>query len=130
MARGKDTKLASVEQITHWIRVFRGHKVLLDAELATLYGVTTGRLNEAVKRNLARFPPDFMFQLTAARAFGFDIANCDIKARSRRAPQIALGLHGTWCHPSRQCAELTARRRDGNLCRTCFREAAGAAGFQ
>jgi hypothetical protein len=60
------TDVISVEQITNSILVFRGHKVLLDAELATLYGVTTGRLNEAVKRNLERFPPDFMFQLTAA----------------------------------------------------------------
>jgi hypothetical protein len=42
----------------------RGQKVLLDAELARLYGVSTGRLNEQVKRNLERFPADFMFQLT------------------------------------------------------------------
>jgi len=60
------TDVISVEQITNSILVFRGHKVLLDAELATLYGVTTGRLNEAVKRNLERFPRDFMFQLSAA----------------------------------------------------------------
>jgi hypothetical protein len=40
--------------------------VLLDAELAVLYGVTTKRLNEQVRRNAARFPGDFMFQLTAA----------------------------------------------------------------
>jgi hypothetical protein len=38
---------------------------LLDEDLAALYAVTTGRLNEAVKRNIRRFPPDFMFQLTA-----------------------------------------------------------------
>jgi hypothetical protein len=60
------TGVISVEQITNSILVCRGHKVLLDAELATLYEVTTGRLNEAVKRNLERFPPDFMFQVTAA----------------------------------------------------------------
>jgi ORF6N domain len=42
----------------------RGHKVLLDEELAALYGVTTGALVQAVKRNIGRFPPDFMFQLT------------------------------------------------------------------
>jgi len=46
--------------------VFRGHKVLLDEDLATLYGVATGVLVQAVKRNIARFPEDFMFQLTAA----------------------------------------------------------------
>ena len=42
----------------------RGKKVMLDFDLAVLYGVTTGNLNKAVKRNIKRFPPDFMFQLT------------------------------------------------------------------
>ncbi|MHB8815812.1 MAG: ORF6N domain-containing protein [Steroidobacteraceae bacterium] len=55
-----------VEHISRSILVLRGHKVLLDEELATLYGVTTGALVQAVKRNIGRFPPDFMFQLTAA----------------------------------------------------------------
>ena len=47
------------------IRVIRGQRVILDADLAQVYGVTTKRLNEAVKRNRERFPSDFMFQLTA-----------------------------------------------------------------
>ena len=42
----------------------RGEKVMLDKDLAELYQVTTGNLNKAVKRNMKRFPPDFMFQLT------------------------------------------------------------------
>lgn len=46
------------------ILVMRGQKVMLDADLAVLYGVATGRLNEQVRRNLARFPADFMFQLS------------------------------------------------------------------
>jgi hypothetical protein len=46
----------------------RGHRVMLDADLAELYGVPTKRLNEAVRRNAARFPEDFMFQLTAEEA--------------------------------------------------------------
>ena len=46
------------------ILLIRGHKVLLDVDLALLYGVPTKRLNEQVKRNRARFPEDFMFQLT------------------------------------------------------------------
>jgi hypothetical protein len=54
-----------LEAITHRITVLRGQKVLLDSDLATLYGVETKRFNEAVKRNLARFPADFMFQLSA-----------------------------------------------------------------
>ncbi len=55
-----------VEHISRSILVLRGHKVLLDEELAALYGVTTSALVQAVKRNIGRFPPDFMFQLTAA----------------------------------------------------------------
>jgi len=46
------------------IYTIRGHKVMLDEDLARIYGVTTTRLNEQVKRNLERFPKDFMFQLT------------------------------------------------------------------
>lgn len=52
------------ESISRSILVMRGHKVLLDAELAKLYGVETRALVQAVKRNTARFPDDFMFQLS------------------------------------------------------------------
>jgi hypothetical protein len=52
-----------LERIASFILVVRGHKVLLDADLATLYGVTTKRLNEQVRRNRERFPEDFVFQL-------------------------------------------------------------------
>jgi hypothetical protein len=51
-------------QIKTLIYQIRGKSVMLDSDLATLYQVSTGRLNEAVKRNLRRFPEDFMFQLT------------------------------------------------------------------
>jgi len=63
MIAGKLT--ASVEQIESRIFVIRGQKVMLDADLAELYGVETRRLNEQVSRNSERFPEDFMFQLTA-----------------------------------------------------------------
>jgi hypothetical protein len=52
------------ERILHAIHVFRGERALLDADLAVLYGVETRVLVQAVKRNLERFPGDFMFQLT------------------------------------------------------------------
>lgn len=52
------------EKIAPLVIVLRREKILLDSDLAELYGVTTGRLNEAVQRNLDRFPDDFMFQLT------------------------------------------------------------------
>jgi ORF6N domain len=57
-------KSVGAEQIASAILVLRGHRVLLDAELAALYDVTTKRLNEQVKRNAARFPADFIFRLT------------------------------------------------------------------
>ena len=53
------------ERVAQSIRWVRGQKVLLDSDLAVLYGVTTGNLNKAVKRNAERFPTDFMFQLDA-----------------------------------------------------------------
>jgi phage regulator Rha-like protein len=55
----------STERIERSILLIRAHKVLLDVHLASLYGVTTKRLNEQVRRNRARFPEDFMFQLTS-----------------------------------------------------------------
>src|SRR6267142_6133025 len=54
-----------IEDIAVAIRVLRGHRVLLDSDIAALYGVTTKALLQAVKRNLERFPPDFMIQLTS-----------------------------------------------------------------
>src|ERR1700691_3416180 len=60
--------LISVEHITRAILILRGHRVLLDSELAALYGVETRVLNQAVRRNAERFPEDFRFQLTPAEA--------------------------------------------------------------
>ena len=56
--------LLPLESITHHILLLREQKVLLDTDLATLYDVPTKRFNEQVRRNLERFPADFMFQLT------------------------------------------------------------------
>ncbi|MGC8530171.1 MAG: ORF6N domain-containing protein, partial [Leptospirillia bacterium] len=53
-----------VESITSRIFLVRGQKIMLDSDLAELYGVSTSRLNEQVRRNIDRFPNDFMFQLT------------------------------------------------------------------
>ena len=56
----------SIEPDVHQlIRTIRGHRIILDTDLARIYGVPTFRLNEAVKRNRRRFPEDFLFQLTA-----------------------------------------------------------------
>ena len=58
-------EIIPIERIAQSIRWIRGHKVLLDSDLALLYGVATKVLNQAVKRNWERFPDDFMFQLNA-----------------------------------------------------------------
>src|SRR5260370_6607523 len=60
----KSIALVPSERIESAILVIRGQKVILDSDLAALYGVATFNLNKAVNRNLDRFPPDFMFQLT------------------------------------------------------------------
>jgi hypothetical protein len=62
------TQLIPVEQVEVLIHLVRGERVLLDSDLAALYGVSTGALNRAVRRNANRFPTDFMFQLTAEEA--------------------------------------------------------------
>jgi phage regulator Rha-like protein len=59
------TELIPEETVERAILVVRGHKVILDSDLAELYGVTVKRLNEQVKRNGSRFPQDFLFRLTA-----------------------------------------------------------------
>ena len=60
--------LVPAERIERLILLIRGHKVLLDVDLAKLYGVSTKRLNEQVRRNIRRFPADFMFQLSPEEA--------------------------------------------------------------
>lgn len=60
--------LMAIEAIARRIILLRGERVLLDADLAALHGTTTKALNQAVKRNAARFPDDFAFQLTPEEA--------------------------------------------------------------
>jgi len=60
----KTVALIPIERIQNRIFLIRGEKVMVDSDLSELYGVTTGNLNKAAKRNQDRFPPDFMFQLT------------------------------------------------------------------
>jgi hypothetical protein len=84
-----------VERIERSILLIRGEKVMLDADLAVLYGVTTKRLNEQVKRNRNRFPEDFMFQLNEEEKAEV-VANCDhlSKLKFSRALPYAFTEHG------------------------------------
>ncbi|HOW25594.1 MAG TPA: ORF6N domain-containing protein [Bacteroidales bacterium] len=72
----EEEMLIPYEKIDRAILLIRGRKVMLDADLAIIYGVKTFRLNEQVKRNRNRFPEDFMFQLTDEEKREV-IANCD-----------------------------------------------------
>jgi hypothetical protein len=92
---GGQTSLIPVERIERAILLIRGEKVMLDIDLAAIYEVTTKRLNEQVKRNLNRFPPDFMFQLTTAEKAEV-VANCDHLIQLRFSPHLpyAFTEHG------------------------------------
>jgi hypothetical protein len=87
--------VAKVGQIHGRILLIRGAKIILDADLAEVYGVPTRRLNEQVKRNKERFPEDFMFQLSAEEKAEV-IANCDHldKLKFSKALPLAFTEHG------------------------------------
>lgn len=72
-----------IERVEQAILVVRGEKVMLDADLATLYGVTTRRLKEQVKRNRERFPGDFIFQLTKEEADSLRLSRSQIATLKR-----------------------------------------------
>jgi hypothetical protein len=87
--------LQPTERIASKILSIRGQKVMIDADLAELYGVPTKRLNEQVKRNSMRFPDDFMFQLTEDEKREV-VANCDHlnKLKFSKALPFAFTEHG------------------------------------
>jgi phage regulator Rha-like protein len=79
------------------IRIVRGQKVLLDVDLAVLYGVTTKRLNEQVKRNRDRFPADFLLQLTESEAEALRSQFATLKSgrgQHRKYSPLAFTEHG------------------------------------
>ena len=88
-------ELIPAEVIENKILLIRSEKVMLDADLAALYGVTTKRLNEQVKRNRERFPEDFMFQLSEKEKAEV-VANCDHLKRLKFSPNLpyAFTEHG------------------------------------
>jgi hypothetical protein len=84
-----------LERVAAKILLIRGRKVILDTDLAALYGVETKRLNQQVRRNRKRFPPDFVFSLTATERAEV-VAKCDHLARLRFSPAASLAYteHG------------------------------------
>jgi hypothetical protein len=97
-----------VEYITRSILILRGQRVILDRELAAIYGSTTKRLNEQVKRNRDRFPEDFMFQLTAEEA-------------ERSRSQIATLNSGRGQNMASRRARSTAARHNAECFQDDFR---------
>jgi hypothetical protein len=93
MAVGK-AALGKVEDIARAILVLRGRRVLLDAELAVLYGVTTRRLNEQVRRNRKRFPHDFLFELTTEEFANLKSRFATSSWGGRRKRPLAFTEHG------------------------------------
>ncbi len=84
--------LVSVEAVQSRIVSLRGQKVLVDADLAAIYGVPTKRLNEQVKRNARRFPEDFAFQLTLEEKAEV-VANCDHLRRLKFSPVLPYAFN-------------------------------------
>jgi len=84
--------LALHENIYQLIYLIRGQRVMMDRDLAKLYGVPTGVLNQAVKRNRTRFPPDFMFQLSKAELGNWIsqivTSNSSLKMGLRKPPYV------------------------------------------
>ena len=87
--QARRTGVLPIEQITRSILIFRSHKVLLDSELARLYGVQTKALNQAVKRNSERFPGDFMFRLNRVEAQALNRSQSVTGSPTHRNPRFA-----------------------------------------
>jgi hypothetical protein len=94
MAKANKSMMVADEMIVTKIYLLRGQKVMLDEDLAELYQVPTGRLNEQVKRNIARFPADFMFQLTKEEFENLKSQNATSSWGGRRKLPSAFTEHG------------------------------------
>ncbi len=92
----KSKAVVKVGSIQQRILLIRGVKVMVDADLAEVYGVQTRRLNEQVRRNRDRFPEDFMFQLTGTEKAEV-VANCDHleKLKFSKSLPLVFTEHGT-----------------------------------
>ena len=86
--------LAATRPVESLIHVIRGQKVMLDSDLATLYGVTTKAFNQAIKRNTARFPEDFMFQLDDRETAVLRSQIVTASKRNIRYQPLAFTEHG------------------------------------
>lgn len=100
-------EITSSSQIENMIYVIRGQRVMLDADLAKLYEIPTGRLNEQVKRNIDRFPNDFMYQLSETE---FEGIQNSMAIKSGRGGRRKLPLVFTECGIAMLSSVLTSSR--------------------
>ena len=84
----ENSSLIPMERIERAILLIRGEKVMLDSDLAEIYGVATKALNQAVKRNAARFPGDFMFRLSAEEVAELNRSQVVTGSQKRRDPRF------------------------------------------
>ena len=84
--------LISIEEITSRIYLIRGQRVMLDRDLAKLYGVETKRLKEQVRRNIARFPEDFMFELSESEEMFLRSQNATLKGKGRHSKYLSFAF--------------------------------------
>ena len=91
-----EMEIVPVKKIEGVIIHLRGQKVILDSDLAKIYGVTTKKLNQAVKRNIHRFPSGFLFQLSQKEKEEV-VTNCDHLSSLKFSPHLPLAFteHGT-----------------------------------
>jgi hypothetical protein len=94
MVKASSPSLIPFERIARCIYLIRGKKVMIDSDLAALYQVETFNLNKAVKRNAARFPDDFMFQLSKEEAANLIFQNGMSSWGGRRTPPYAFTEQG------------------------------------
>jgi phage regulator Rha-like protein len=88
------TKIAPVQRIEEMIFLIRGLRVMLDSDLAKIYGVTTKQLNQQFKRNCERFPNDFAFSLTNQEVADMRSQNVTSSRRNMRSAPIVFTEHG------------------------------------
>jgi hypothetical protein len=99
--------IVPLEVVKSRIYLIRGQKVLLDSDLAELYGVETKRLNEQVRRNLSRFPADFMFQLSDQEVAGLRSQIAALKGG--RGAHRKYTSRGSPCFPAYSTASVRCR---------------------
>src|SRR5258708_15475077 len=108
MPKSRRSPTVPLDQIGQSILIFRGQRVLLDAELASLYGVTTKRLNEQVKRNIERFPADFLFRLNRAETESLNRSQNATGSQKHREETRASARRVAWPDPWERLMAPTA----------------------